>query len=185
MSKKIVILNGGPRRNGNTAGLCEAFAQGAEASGYTVTRFDLHQMNIHGCIGCMKGGKDPASPCVQKDDMDKVYPAYEEADIVVFASPMYYWNFTGQLKIALDRLFAVTEAHGGYTAPRKDAVMLMAAGDNTQENWKPALDYYHAIVERLGWTNLGTVLAGEVLNVNDIKGKPSLEEARKLGASLS
>lgn len=72
MGKKIVVLNGSPRPKGNTAMLIEAFSQGAEASGNSVTRFDLVKMNIKPCIGCMKGGKDPVSPCVQKDDMDLV-----------------------------------------------------------------------------------------------------------------
>ena len=76
MAKKIVVLNGGPRLNGNTAELIEAFTAGAEANGHTVIRFDLERMNIHGCKGCLGGGKDPASPCVQKDDMEKIYPEY-------------------------------------------------------------------------------------------------------------
>lgn len=87
MSKKIVILNGSPRKNGNTAMLCVAFADGAQSSGHTITRFDLQNMNIHGCLGCMKGGRDAASPCVQKDDMEKIYPAYKDADVIILASP--------------------------------------------------------------------------------------------------
>ena len=130
MSKKIVILNGSPRNGGNTAGLCEAFAGGAESAGHVVTRFDLQQMNIHCCLGCMKGGKDPASPCVQKDDMDKIYPAYKEADIVVLASPMYYWSVSGQLKAAFDRLFAVAETDSGYRNPVKNCIMLMASSSS-------------------------------------------------------
>ena len=107
MKRNIIILNGSPRRNGNTSALCDTFTEGAAGAGHSVTRFNLQGMNIHGCLGCMKGGKDAASPCVQKDDMALIYPAYREADIVVLASPMYYWGFTSQLKAAFDRLFAV------------------------------------------------------------------------------
>lgn len=89
MSKNIIILNGSPRLKGNTAMLCDAFTEGAKSVGHTVTRFDLQKMDIHGCLGCVKGGKDTASPCVQKDDMAKIYPVYKEADIVILASPMY------------------------------------------------------------------------------------------------
>jgi len=106
MSKKIVVLNGSPRHNGNTSALIEQFAKGAAEAGHTVTRFDLQSMNIGGCLGCCKGGTDPASPCVQKDDMNKIYPFYTDADIVVLASPLYYWGISGQLKTAFDRLFA-------------------------------------------------------------------------------
>lgn len=69
MAKRIIILNGSPRAHGNTAMLCEFFAKGAESAGHNVNRFDLGKLKIHGCIGCMKGGKDKASPCTQKDDM--------------------------------------------------------------------------------------------------------------------
>lgn len=71
MSKKIIILNGSPRKNGNTAGLIREFTKGAESSGNTVTEFLLDRMNINGCKGCFGGGKNPDSPCVQKDDMEK------------------------------------------------------------------------------------------------------------------
>lgn len=187
MSKKILILNGSPRKNGNTVALCEAFTAGAEAAGHEVTRFDLQQMNIHGCLGCMKGGKNPDSPCVQKDDMDKIYAVYKDAALVVLASPMYFWSVTGQLKIAFDRLFAVSECNANYQTPKKDCIMLMAAEGDTPNNWKPVLDYYHALLGHIDWKDCGTVLAGGVMNVGDIQkdaSKPALEEARKLGASI-
>lgn len=187
MSNKIVILNGSPRKGGNTVALCEAFTQGAEAAGHVVTRFNLQQMTIHGCLGCLKGGKNPDSPCVQKDGMDAIYPAYKEADLVVLASPMYFWGVTGQLKTAFDRLFAVAECSADYQNPKKDCIMLMAAEGDTPNNWKPVLDYYHALLGHLDWKDCGTVLAGGVMNVGDIhkdESKAALDAARKLGASL-
>lgn len=108
MSKKIVILNGSPRKKGNTSALTASFKRGAEESGNIVTEFFLDGMDIHGCKGCFGGGKNPDSPCAQKDDMDKIYPVYREADIVVLATPLYYWTISGQLKTAFDRLFALT-----------------------------------------------------------------------------
>ena len=184
MAKKIVVLNGSPRANGNTKELVKAFVKGAESAGNTVQVFDLQKMNIHGCLGCCMGGKDEASPCVQKDGMERIYPAYREADILVLASPMYYWNFSGQLKCAFDRLFAVAECNAGYANPRKDCVMLMAAEGADKDNFEPVLHYYEALLRHMGWKNLGTVLAGGVLAVGDILGKPALEEARQLGKSL-
>ena len=141
MSKKILILNGSPRSKGNTAMLCDAFSAGARSAGHQVTRFDLHKLDIHGCLGCVKGGKDPASPCVQKDDMGLIYPVYREADLVVLASPMYYWGFSGQLKTAFDRLFAVAECFPGYANPHKECALVMAAEGDSADNWKPVLDY--------------------------------------------
>lgn len=184
MSKNIVILNGSPRLHGNTAMLCDAFAEGAAEAGHTVTRFDLQRMDIRGCLGCVKGGKDAAHPCVQQDDMAAIYPAYTAADVVVLASPMYYWGFSGQLKTAFDRLFAVAECRPGYANPRKDCVLLMAAEGNSPENWKPVLDYYHALLGFLHWRDCGQVLAGGVFEAGAVAGQPALREARMLGASL-
>ena len=89
--KKIVILNGGPRKTG-AAALIEAFTCGAQETGGEVTFFFLNGMNIRGCLGCFGGGKDPASPCVQKDDMLRACPAYRETGIVVLATPLCYWT---------------------------------------------------------------------------------------------
>ena len=184
MSKKILILNGSPRSKGNTAMLCDALSAGARSAGHQVTRFDLHKLDIHGCLGCVKGGKDPASPCVQKDDMGLIYPAYREADIVVLASPMYYWGFSGQLKTAFDRLFAVAECFPGYANPHKECALIMAAEGNSADNWKPVLDYYHALLGFLGWQDRGQVLAGGVFEAGAVAGQPVLDQAFRFGASL-
>lgn len=170
MSKKILILNGSPRSKGNTAMLCDAFSAGARSAGHQVTRFDLHKLDIHGCLGCVKGGKDPASPCVQKDDMGLIYPVYREADLVVLASPMYYWGFSGQLKTAFDRLFAVAECFPGYANPHKECALVMAAEGDSADNWKPVLDYYHALLGFLGWKDRGQVLAGGVFEAGAVPG---------------
>ena len=89
MGKKIVILNGSPRKSGNTSALVKAFIQGAESSENIVTEFFLDGMNIHGCKGCFGGHSSRECPCVQQDDMNQIYPAVKESDVVVLASPLY------------------------------------------------------------------------------------------------
>ena len=89
MSKNIVILNGSPRRRGNTAALVEAFTRGAESAGHTVTEFFLEGMDIHGCKGCFGGHSSRSCPCVQKVGMEQIYPAVKECGVVVLASPLY------------------------------------------------------------------------------------------------
>ena len=108
----IMILNGSPRKNGNTAKLVQSFKEGAESVGNRVQEFYLPGMNISGCKGCLKACKNPASPCVQKDDMEGIYSAFSKADVVVFASPVYFWTVTGQLKTTADRLYAELECLG-------------------------------------------------------------------------
>ena len=181
MSTKIVVLNGSPRKNGNTSALIKAFSDGAISSGNHVTEFFLDEMNIHGCKGCFGGGKHPDSPCVQKDDMDLIYPAYKEADIVVLATPLYYWSISGQLKCAFDRLFAVAESNTDYANPKKDCVLLMAAEGN---GFEETLHWYEDLEKHIGWKSIGKVLCGGVMNIGDIEGHKELQEAYELGRSI-
>ncbi len=184
MGKKILVLNGSPRLNGNTAMLCEEFMKGCREKGHSVSIFNLGQMEIHGCLGCMQGGRDTKSPCVQKDGMEKIYPVYREADIVVLASPMYYWGFSGQLKCTFDRLFAVAECSQNYANPVKDSFLLMAAEGDTPENWEPVLHSYRSLLKFLDWKNCGEILAGGVFRAGDIKGHKALEEAYRAGKAI-
>lgn len=181
MGKKIVILNGSPRRKGNTAALTAAFTKGAERSGNVVTEFFLDSMDIHGCKGCFGGGKNPESPCVQKDDMDKIYPIYRDADVVVLASPLYYWTISGQLKCTFDRLFAVAECDSDCRNPKKESVLIMAAEGN---GFEESIYWYDRLEKHLGWKNLGKVLCSGVMNIDDIKSRKELEEAENLGKSM-
>lgn len=181
MGKRIVVLNGSPRRKGNTSALIDAFKEGAVEAGNTVEVFFLQDMDIHGCRGCFGGGKDQDHPCVQRDDMDKIYPSYKAADTVVLASPLYYWNLSGQLRTAFDRLFAVAECDPEYVNPKKECVLLMAAeGDGFDE----VENYYDNLMRHLGWTDRGKVLCGGVMKEGDIEGHKDLEDARALGASM-
>lgn len=181
MGKTILILNGSPRKNGNTSALVEAFARGAEEGGSKVVPVFLGDMTIHGCKGCFGGGKNPDSPCVQKDDMEKLYPVYRQADVVVLASPLYYWSISGQLKTAFDRLFAVAECDPGYRNPPKESVLLMAAEGH---GFEESLYWYDRLEQHIGWKSLGKVLCGGVMAVGDIQGRPELEEAYRLGRSV-
>ena len=178
MSRKIVVLNGSPRVKGNTSALVEEFAKGAREAGCEVEIFFLDKMNIHGCKGCFGGGKNPEHPCVQRDDMEKIYPAYRAADAVVLATPLYYWNFSGQLRTAFDRLFAVAECDPNYANPKKESVLLMAAEGY---GFDDALQYYQNLMKHLNWTERGYVLAGGVMKVGDINGHKELDDAYNLG----
>lgn len=180
--KKIVILNGSPRRNGNTSALVKAFTQGAESAGNTVTEFFLDSMEIHGCRGCFGGHSSQECPCVQKDDMSQIYPAVKESDVVVLATPLYYWNMSGQIRTAIDWLFALEEGDGNLLRGHERAsALLMAAEGN---GFDDVLLYYNHLVEHLRWKNLGHVLAGGNGDIGDIEGKPEIQKACDLGKSI-
>lgn len=182
MSKKIVILNGSPRKNGNTSALVKKFIEGAESAGNTVTEFFLDKMNINGCKGCFGGHSSKVCPCVQKDDMAEIYPAVRECDIVVFATPLYYWNMSGQIRTAIDRLFALEEGDGNLLRGHGRAGVLLMAAEGY--GFDDVLLYYEHLMEHLNWDNLGCVLAGGNGDIGDIDGKAELQKAFELGASV-
>ena len=169
MPKKIIIMNGAARKNGNTAKLVQAFSEGARSAGHSVQEFYLDGMNIHSCKGCLHAGRDSKSPCSQKDDMDQIYAAFSDCDVVAFASPVYFWTITGPLKTAVDRLYASLECMG-YGKFVRESVLLMTAdgGDYSQ-----ATTWYRTYERNLGWKNRGEVL-----------GKGKIEAAYQLSASL-
>lgn len=177
---KIMVLNGSPRPKGNTAALVAAFTEGAESAGHEVTSFMLDKMKINGCKGCYGANKNPDSPCVQKDDMEQIYAAYKDSDVVVMASPLYFWTLSGQLRTALDRLFAPMEK--GAHPDKKGCVLLMAAGE---EDFGFCQAWFDDVAGKLGWKNYGSLLVGGVNNIGDINGRPELEQARRLGASIA
>jgi multimeric flavodoxin WrbA len=162
---KIVILNGSPRKNGKTASLVKAFIEGAESVGNEVKELYLQGMNIGGCLAC-EGCQRNGGTCVQKDDMKIVSEAFLWADVVVFASPQYWGTITGQLKIVIDRLYAVL-----FGSPKmKQFVVIMTARGNMYEMTE---DFFSIFTRFLGWENLGNVLgAGKEV------------EAQALGASI-
>ena len=169
MNKKIIILNGAARKNGNTAKLVEAFEDGAISVGNQVKNFYLDGMEIHSCKGCLKAGRDSKSPCSQKDDMGQIYAEFEDADVIVFASPLYFWTITGILKTAADRLYAELECLGYGQFPKKSVLLMTADGGD----YSQAVTWYRTYERNLRWKNLGEVL-----------GKGKTKEAYQLGASI-
>ncbi len=182
MGKNIVILNGSPRKNGNTSALVQAFTKGAQSAGHTVTEFFLDKMDIHGCKGCFGGHSSRECPCVQRDDMAQIYPAVKDSDVVVLATPLYYWNMSGQLRTAVDRLFALEEGDGNLLRGHNRASALLMAAEG--RGFEDVLLYYNHLMEHLRWENLGHVLAGGNGDVGDIEGKPELQQAYNLGKSI-
>lgn len=169
---KILILNGAARKNGNTAKLIEAFTDGAKRSNNEAQEFYLQNMNINGCLGCehcSKTGVGTSNPCVQNDDMAMINEAFATADVVVFASPVYFWTITGTLKTVADRLYAELRSLGYGGFPRK-SVLLMTAGGS---DYSQAVRWYETFERNLGWKNLGEVL-----------GAGKTRAAFELGASI-
>ena len=106
---KILVLNGSPRPKGNTAAMVNAFKTGAEKNGNEVVVMNIGTMNIKGCVACEYCHTKGAGACIQKDDMQNVYPEIASADVIIFASPVYYFGFSGQMETALSRFYCVVK----------------------------------------------------------------------------
>jgi multimeric flavodoxin WrbA len=169
--KNIIILNGAAKKNGNTSKLIKSFTEGAESSGNHVREFYLQNMNINGCMGCnkCKEAMNKDNPCIQKDDMQDIYMAFKESDVVVFASPLYYGTITGTLKTVTDRLYAQQSALD-YDEFKRESVLILTAGGN---DYSLATNWYNIYEKYLDWKNLGEVL-----------GSNKIEVARELGESI-
>ena len=125
---KILILNGSPRPHGNTAAMAEAFAKGALENGHQVDIMNICQMNIAGCKACEychQKGSGHERRCIQQDDMQKIYPLLDEADMIVLASPVYYHGFSGQLQCAIHRIYALDKPK-----KLKKAALILSSGSN-------------------------------------------------------
>ena len=121
MGKKIVVITGSPRKQGNSFAMTEAFIKAAEAKGHTVTRFDTSFMKIgfcHACETCYKTGK----ACSFDDDFNTIAPAILEADAIVFSTPVYWYSIPAQIKGVIDKLFSLVV--GGKNIAGKECALI-------------------------------------------------------------
>lgn len=103
---RILVLVGSAREQGGTAAMARAFAAGAREAGHEVEVVNVARMDIHGCRGCEHCHSAGDGACVQRDDMDELYPLWDAADMIVIASPVYYGSFSGQMHCAINRTYA-------------------------------------------------------------------------------
>ena len=170
---KIIVLNGSPRPSGNTKAMISAFTEGAERAGHEVRAFDVCRMNIKGCLACEYCHGKGEGKCVQKDDMEKVMPAYMDCDMIVFASPIYYFDMTAQLSAAIQRVYAI----GKPPKATKAALLLSSASPNPFEG---AIATYKNMLAFMGIEDKGVFTAAGDENGSEAK----LTEIREFAKAL-
>ena len=175
---KVLVLTGSPRKNGNSNTLADEFAKGAKDAGHEVVRFDAAFKKVHPCIACDHCGMD--GPCVFDDDFEFVRKHIVDADCVVFASPMYYFGLSAQLKLVIDRFYAI---NGQIHRPKK-AVLLMTYANSAASEAVPIKSHYEVLLRYLGWTDAGRVIAPGVWPIGAIKGTRYPKDAYELGKSI-
>ena len=176
MDKKVLIISSSPRKDGNSETLAAAFAKGAREAGHQVETVSLREKQIgfcKGCFACLKLGH-----CVIQDDAVEIAAKMHDADVLLFATPVYYYSVCGQLKTMLDRANPLFDSDYAFTE-----VYLLAtaaeSGRSTFDGAKKAVQGWVDCFPRC--TLAGTVFAGGVNDVGDIAGHPALEQARRMG----
>lgn len=175
---KILVLNGSPRKHGNTMKMIEAFQEGAMSVGHQVNVVNVAYQKISGCLACEYCHQKENGVCVQKDDMQNIYTLLKETEMLVIASPIYYHGITGQLKCAIDRLYAVLYPKEVVKSLKKVA-MILSSGDPDMYDGA-MFSYKGDFLNYLGLKNMGVYTAYGDENGSEIK----LKELRNFGISL-
>ena len=179
MSNNIVVLSGSPRKGGNTENLTTAFIEGAKSASKNVAAFNAAGLKIGGCMGCEHCFSEKGV-CVQKDDMPPILEAMKTTDAIVFASPIYFFDMTAQLKLAIDRTYALLRVG----TPIKRAAFLITCGDSSEKAAEGAVVTYRSILAYSKWQDAGIIIATGLHKPGEIEGRAELEKAKQLGAEI-
>lgn len=179
MAKKVLIISTSLRNQSNSEALADAFALGAAAAGHSVKKVSLRDKTISFCKGCFACLQ--TRECVIKDDAIAIVKKMHDADVIVFATPIYYYEMSGQMKTLLDRANALFGSDYAF----QDIYMLITAAEDGAHGPE------RAVSGLTGWINCfervslaGTVFAGGVTGTGEIKGHPALKEAHDMGAAI-
>ena len=177
--KKVLVISSSPRRMGNSDLLADAFIEGAREAGHTVEKINLHDKKIGFCKGCL--GCQKTQHCILRDDMDDILPRMQQAEVIAFASPIYYYEMSGQMKTLLDRANPLYSSDYAF----RDIYMLTTAaedGSTVPERAVNGLTGWIDCFEKARWA--GTVFAGGVDGPGDITGHPALKTAYEMGCQV-
>ena len=175
----IVILVGSMRKGGNTDLLARRFAEGA-AEHNNVVIISVADYKVAPCIGCNTCFTREGNACFNHDDMDMIYEKLSHADVLVIASPVYFYGISAELKAIIDRLH--TPMRNSF-AIRK-LVLLLVGAANLPNLFDPILLQYQMILDFFHLQDCGKVLVSGVKDKGDIIGHPALDEAYRLGQSI-
>ncbi len=179
MNKNILIISASPRKGGNSDLLCDQFMRGAMETGHSVEKIFLKNKKINYCTGCgtcYNLGK----PCPQKDDMPEVLDKMVSADVIVMATPVYFYTMNGQMKTLIDRTCS------RYTEIKnKELYFIMTAADNSKRSMNRTIEEFRGFTSCL--TNpkeKGIIYGTGAWQIGDIKETSAMKEAYEIGKNI-
>ena len=177
--KRVIVISTSLRKGSNSDMLADQFAEGAKAAGHEVEKISLVGKNIQfckGCLGCQKFGR-----CVINDDVNDIMAKVLQADVICWATPIYYYEMSGQMKTLIDRMNAMYEQDYHF----RDIYLLTTAAENETETPK------RAEIGLTGWIDCypkshlaGHLFCGGVNDAREIEGNTKLREAFELGEKI-
>ena len=175
----ILVLSGSPRKGGNTELLAEAFAKGATEGQHHVEIVSVRDYKVNPCLGC-NACFNTDGVCAQKDDMAAIYEKMSQADMLVIASPVYFYGISAQLKTFIDRLYNPIRD----SFPIQKMALLLVGAASLPELFDAILTEYILCLNFFKLEDAGHVLVRKVNNKGDIKNTDALNEAYSLGRSI-
>lgn len=178
MNKKILILSGSPRKNGNSDILCDSFAKGARESGNAVEKIRIAEKNIaccRACYACRQSGV-----CAINDDMNEIMQKIIDSDVLVLASPVYFYSISAQLKAVIDRTVA------RWTEVRnKEFFYIITAADSEKASAETTLACFRGYADCVeGAKEIGVIYGMGVYEKGEINASPALKEAYEAGKNI-
>ena len=178
MSKNVLILSGSPRKNGNSDLLCDEFMKGAIEAGHQVEKIRVAEKNIGYCRACY-GCKD-TGVCVIKDDMAEVLQKMINCDVLVLASPVYFYSIDAQLKAVIDRSVA-----RWLEVKDKELYYIMTAADSEKASMETTLACFHGYADCVeGAKEMGVIYGTGVYEKGEVKDTKAMQEAYEMGLQV-
>ena len=179
MSKKVLILSGSPRKGGNSDNLCDEFARGAQEAGHEVEKIHVAAKKVAPCSACYYC-RDHGGECARKDDMTDILQKMIDADVIVLASPVYFYSIDAQLKAVIDRTVArwleVKNKEFYYIVTMADEEH--ASADTTLACFRGYADCVEGAVEK------GVVIGSGVYEPGKVKATSAMKQAYKMGKTV-
>ncbi len=176
---KIIVLQGSPNRRGSTYLLADSFRRGAQSAGHDVEITDVAYADIHPCTGCVHCGYE--GPCVQRDGMEELRRKILSADMLVFATPLYYYGMSAQLKTVIDRFCAFNSS---LTRRHMKSALIAAAWNSDGWTFDALTAHYKTLVRYLNFSDAGMVLGGGCGTPAMTGNSRCMRQAYELGCNL-
>lgn len=179
MSKNVLIISASPRKGGNSDTLCNQFMKGAEEAGNRVDKIRLAELSIDYCSACYACKK--LGHCVKKDDMEQVIAKMQAANVVVLATPVYFYTMCAQMKTIIDRTLGGAQKSG---LENKEFYLIATAADG-KAAMERTVDGLRGYIECLpGAKEMGVIYGAGAWQLGDIQGNPAMREAYEMGKNI-